>query len=152
MVLSLSTLQCLLRWPNAGQNVYKFKRFTDAHHIQHWADGGETRLDSLVLLCRHHHRLVHEGGFGLRPTHDGLLIFTRLDGRRIDAVPAQPSASETVARYNRDRGLEMDADMGRCLWQGETMDYDMAVAGLLSAAVSATENLWERQSSRPLHK
>jgi len=62
------------------------------------------------------------------------------------------SASETVARYNRDRGLEMDADTGRSLWQGETMDYDMAVEGLLSAAVSATENLWERQSSRPLHK
>lgn len=35
----------------------------DAHHIQHWADGGETRLDNLVLLCRHHHGLLHEGGY-----------------------------------------------------------------------------------------
>ena len=40
-------------------------RFVDAHHIHHWADGGETHLGNLVLLCRHHHRLVHEGGFGL---------------------------------------------------------------------------------------
>jgi hypothetical protein len=38
-------------------------RFVDAHHIEHWADGGETRLDNLVLLCRHHHRLQHEGGY-----------------------------------------------------------------------------------------
>ncbi len=34
----------------------------DAHHRVHWADGGETRLDNLVLLCRRHHRAVHEGG------------------------------------------------------------------------------------------
>ncbi|MGZ8695630.1 MAG: DUF222 domain-containing protein, partial [Gaiellaceae bacterium] len=38
-------------------------RFVDAHHIRHWAHGGETRLDNLVLLCRRHHRLVHEGGY-----------------------------------------------------------------------------------------
>jgi hypothetical protein len=31
----------------------------DAHHIQHWADGGETKLSNLVLLCRPHHRAVH---------------------------------------------------------------------------------------------
>lgn len=31
----------------------------DAHHVVHWADGGATRLDNLVLLCRHHHSVVH---------------------------------------------------------------------------------------------
>ena len=41
------------------------RRHVDAHHLQHWADGGETKLDNLVLLCRHHHRLVHEGGFSV---------------------------------------------------------------------------------------
>ncbi|HEV7680023.1 MAG TPA: DUF222 domain-containing protein [Candidatus Dormibacteraeota bacterium] len=39
--------------------------WTDAHHVRHWADGGETRLDNLVLLCRRHHRVVHEGGWRL---------------------------------------------------------------------------------------
>ena len=39
--------------------------WTDAHHIKHWADGGPTSLDNLVLLCRRHHRMVHEEGLRL---------------------------------------------------------------------------------------
>ena len=31
----------------------------DAHHLIHWADGGPTSLDNLVLLCRRHHTLTH---------------------------------------------------------------------------------------------
>jgi hypothetical protein len=38
-------------------------RYVDAHHIQHWADGGETSLDNLVTLCRFHHRQLHRGCF-----------------------------------------------------------------------------------------
>ena len=40
-------------------------RWCDAHHRKHWADGGATDLDNLVLLCRRHHRLVHEGQVSL---------------------------------------------------------------------------------------
>ena len=40
-------------------------RRCDAHHITHWADGGPTSLDNLMLLCRRHHTLVHEGGFAV---------------------------------------------------------------------------------------
>src|SRR6266849_5920520 len=40
--------------------------WTDAHHIKHWADGGPTTLDNLILLCRRHHRLVHEEGWTLQ--------------------------------------------------------------------------------------
>ena len=50
-------------------------KFVDGHHIQHWADGGETSLDNLVLLCRHHHHLVHEGGFTCAKTKDGEVLF-----------------------------------------------------------------------------
>src|SRR5690606_12962749 len=39
------------------------RRFTDAHHVRHWAEGGATSLGNCLLLCRHHHRLVHEGGW-----------------------------------------------------------------------------------------
>lgn len=40
-----------------------------AHHVRHWADGGATDLDNLVLLCGHHHRLVHHGDWSI--TMDG---------------------------------------------------------------------------------
>jgi hypothetical protein len=49
----------------------------DAHHVSHWADGGETELSNLVLLCRRHHRMVHDG-FGLEMTERGP-VFTRRD-------------------------------------------------------------------------
>jgi hypothetical protein len=45
--------------------------WTDAHHLKHWADGGETVMDNLVLLCRRHHRKVHEEGWQLGITADG---------------------------------------------------------------------------------
>ena len=45
------------RFPGCGL------RFADANHVVHWADGGATSLTNTVLLCRHHHRLVHEGGW-----------------------------------------------------------------------------------------
>lgn len=59
-------------------------RFTQAHHIRHWADGGETSLDNLVTMCHHHHRLVHEGGYGVHVV-DEAITFTRPDGRAIPA-------------------------------------------------------------------
>ena len=41
-----------------------------AHHIQHWADGGNTDLDNLVLLCDHHHRVVHHHGWDITLAKD----------------------------------------------------------------------------------
>jgi hypothetical protein len=48
--------------------------WTDGHHLVHWADGGETALENLVLLCRPHHRLVHEQGWTLRRGDDGEIV------------------------------------------------------------------------------
>ena len=55
--------QC--RFPGCGN------RRCDAHHVEHWADGGRTALDNLVLLCRRHHRAVHEEGFRVTLDDDG---------------------------------------------------------------------------------
>jgi hypothetical protein len=57
-----------------------------AHHIQHWAHGGATRKDNLVLLCRFHHRLVHEDGFTVARSRDGTFRFSTADGRRVPDV------------------------------------------------------------------
>ncbi len=58
-------------------------RYVDAHHIHHWADGGDTSLDNLTLLCTHHHTLLHEGGFSIHRDSGGGIYFRRPDGRVI---------------------------------------------------------------------
>jgi hypothetical protein len=63
-------------------------RRCDGHHIRHWADGGPTRLDNLTLLCRRHHRAVHEGGLTIDRRNDGTPVFYRLDGTRVEIAPA----------------------------------------------------------------
>jgi hypothetical protein len=58
-------------------------RFVQAHHVQHWIEGGETGVDNLVLLCSYHHRLLHEGGYRIRRDYQGEHYFVRADGRAI---------------------------------------------------------------------
>jgi len=54
-----------------GPNCTRRPAWCDAHHIQFWTDGGPTKLPNLVLLCRRHHIMVHEGGWGLRRGEHG---------------------------------------------------------------------------------
>jgi hypothetical protein len=68
------------------------QRFLEAHHVHHWADGGETRLDNLLLLCSTHHTLIHEGGFSVQRRQDGSCYFMRPDGRPVERVGAPSSA------------------------------------------------------------
>jgi hypothetical protein len=58
-------------------------RFVEAHHVDHWIDGGETTVGNLVLLCSYHHRLLHEGGYRIRRDYRGERYFVRADGRAI---------------------------------------------------------------------
>jgi len=68
-------------------------RRCDAHHITHWADGGPTSLDNLMLLCRRHHTLLHEGGVSVEREVLGGLTFVRPDGRTIEVCPRPPVRS-----------------------------------------------------------
>lgn len=71
------------RFPGCGS------RFTQAHHIHHWAEGGRTRLSNLVSLCAQHHRLMHEGGFSVRmdPNRPDRPIFSSPSGFDIPEIP-----------------------------------------------------------------
>lgn len=48
----------------------------DGHHVRHWADGGATSVDNGVLLCRHHHTLIHRSEWEVTMV-GGLPMFTR---------------------------------------------------------------------------
>ena len=64
-------------------------RFTEAHHVKHWADGGETSLGNTVLLCRRHHRAVHEGRMKLSVATDGTVVFFTRGGKMLADAPRQ---------------------------------------------------------------
>lgn len=59
----------------------------DAHHLLPWEDGGTTLLSNLVLACKHHHHLLHEGGWTLWRASDEQLYLTRPDGTPVPVVP-----------------------------------------------------------------
>ncbi|HNP37655.1 MAG TPA: DUF222 domain-containing protein, partial [Woeseiaceae bacterium] len=63
------------RFPGCGN-----RRYLHSHHIEHWSNGGETRLDNLMLLCTRHHTLVHEGGFRIERDFRNRWSFLRPDG------------------------------------------------------------------------
>jgi Domain of unknown function (DUF222)/HNH endonuclease len=70
------------------------RRFTDIHHVMHWADGGRTDLDNLVTLCSLHHRRLHEGAFTLSVGGERGFTFCAPSGARIAAPP--PRAAEAL--------------------------------------------------------
>ena len=127
------------RFPGCGQ-----RRWTDAHHIRHWADGGETSLDNLITLCRYHHRSLHreeyriERGAGGARGDGGEVIFIDARGKPMPpAIHPQfasgPAAAERVERLraeHAERGVEIDETTAVTAWQGESMDYSTAVEWL----------------------
>jgi hypothetical protein len=108
-------------------------RFVDAHHIRHWVDGGETHMENLTLVCRHHHRLLHEGGFGLRRAIDGALEFTTPDGKPIPEAPETRSRgnAQSLLDENTDNGIRITPKTPVPTWYGEKMDFDIAMLGLV---------------------
>ncbi|MES3008294.1 MAG: DUF222 domain-containing protein [Pseudomonadota bacterium] len=114
-------------------------RYVDAHHVQHWCDGGETKLDNLVLLCRHHHRLLHQEGYEIVKHGEQRFEFlTPAGGAMPTALTPQFAegedvASETLAieREHDGLGLVIDSRTAVTRWEGEKLDYDLAVGAML---------------------
>ena len=108
------------------------RRFVDAHHVDHWAHGGATKLSNLLLLCRRHHRLVHEGGFQVERRAGGPATFRRPDGRVIPAVPRNRGGdARELARRHHQEGIPVTPATAAARTAGDRLDYGMAVEGLL---------------------
>jgi len=71
------------RFPGCNRNT----RHSDAHHIKHWRDGGETDYENLVLLCSRHHHIVHQQQLDLKLLPNGQLDTTWPDGRHRTSQP-----------------------------------------------------------------
>jgi hypothetical protein len=110
------------------------QHFIDGHHIRHWADGGETSMDNLVQLCRFHHRLVHERGFGCKRLDDGKIVFTNPIGDEIARscyLPPIPIDSDVLVYLKKDlNGVEIDPQTCVSKWEGERIDWPLAVGHL----------------------
>jgi len=96
-------------------------RRCDAHHVEHWADGGVTSLDNLLRLCRRHHRAVHEGGIQVVSTADGAWVFHQPDGRLIPAAPA----AAAPAVWEEDVAIGNVASSP--VWDGTPLDMAWAI-------------------------
>ncbi|MDT8321844.1 MAG: HNH endonuclease signature motif containing protein, partial [Xanthomonadales bacterium] len=94
----------------------------------HWADGGETCMENLILLCRRHHRLVHEGGFGVKRGPGDEIRFSYPGG---DPLPASADGryrgnAVRIKMQNHENGLDIGPRTLPPRWRGEVMDYDHA--------------------------
>ena len=103
----------------------------EGHHVRHWAEGGPTTLSNLALLCRRHHRAVHEEGYHIEPQPDGALQFRRPDGQLLSAVPPPVSVPSDPVRallaQNDAQGLPLHARTTCAGWLGERLDVGWAI-------------------------
>ena len=106
------------RFPNCHQ-----RRWTEAHHIITWLDGGETSLPNLISLCRWHHTRLHQHEYHIEKTGDEVRFVSKL-GHTIDRVLiSKPHDAANVVK-------SIEADTAVPVWINEKVDYDMALEWL----------------------
>src|SRR5881296_771304 len=113
------------RFPGCGV------RFGQGHHIHHWAQGGPTIMSNLALLCRRHHRAVHEEGYQVELEPDGTLRFRRPDGRLLPDVPPPVAVLadplQALRARHETQGLRLHARTACPQWRGERLDLGWAI-------------------------
>src|SRR5262245_19029246 len=110
-------------------------RYVDAHHVRHWAHGGETKPSNLVSLCSFHHRQVHEGHIRVEALDDGAFRFMRPDGPTFDvAAPGrtQPFHWSHLPQLHCESDIHINPDTAVTRWRGERMDYSIATEILMT--------------------
>lgn len=107
------------------------RRFLDGHHLVHWAHGGETSLTNTCRLCTRHHSFVHEHGYRLEWRDGDLAFFHR--GARVFGEPPRVVGSSLGWATIRaaHAALDIDARTGECGWDGQPVQYEWVVDGLV---------------------
>ncbi|MGI9121059.1 MAG: DUF222 domain-containing protein [Acidimicrobiales bacterium] len=113
------------------------RAFVDGHHVRHWAQGGETSLANTCLLCRAHHRALHEGGYRMEAGFDGAnpWVFFRPDGTVVPATPPPLPASDPTAVVGHNAELDIGPATAIPGWYGEHLDVGLALDALFSIDV-----------------
>jgi 5-methylcytosine-specific restriction endonuclease McrA len=113
------------RFPGCGV------RFGQGHHIRHWAQGGQTTLSNLTMLCRRHHRAVHEEGYQVEREPNGELRFQRPDGHPLPDVPPPAAVAtdpvQVLYARNEAEGLHLHAHTATPGWRGERLNVAYAI-------------------------
>jgi hypothetical protein len=108
------------------------RAFTNIHHLHHRAKGGNNDLCNLLELCRHHHRLVHEGGWNVRLDNRGEVLAIRPNGNVLRAPsPAHIADPQPITDANRARGITIDPTTCIPQCHGDKLDLDHIITGLL---------------------
>ncbi len=124
---ALRTRDRSCRFPGCGAT-----RHLHAHHVVHWADGGPTDIDNLVLLCSAHHRLVHGPGWRIEHLGDGRFRFHAPDGRPLAAVPhldpAQTSPPDLTAAADPNTPIDVTALTPSAWSVDDPLDLDLIIS------------------------
>ncbi|MEX0943380.1 MAG: DUF222 domain-containing protein, partial [Pseudomonadales bacterium] len=140
MALALDIRDKGCRFPSCYQ-----QRWTESHHIQSWADGGDTSMDNLITLCRYHHTLLHDGKYRIEKCegdgddNQGVKFIGPKGEEIVRALDPQfpgtvdPKESILIAdEFHRKRGIEIDHQTADSKWDGGPMDWDFAIESMFS--------------------
>jgi hypothetical protein len=127
--------RCRCRFPGCES------RRVDLHHIQYWSNGGHTKLDNLVSLCKRHHMLVHERGYLIAAARNRTFTFYRPDGTALPPSPALPAPGGTIDSCH-DADITPDTIIPP--WYGERLDLDQAIYTCFANARTGEERQADR--------
>jgi hypothetical protein len=125
----------------------------EGHHVQHWADGGETKLGNILHACKRHHRCLHEEGFRVELLPNGEARFFNPYGYEIPHVPAPPRvAAETprgplapITDHLERHRILIGPWTGCSSWDGKPVDYQWALDTMWRPRASGEESEGERK-------
>ena len=121
--------------------------------IEHWVDGGETSLRNVLLLCKRHHRAVHEGGVRVCIDLNQQVVFFTPRGKAIfDAPPVSDlsmagNSTESAVGLGRDGGWDAGLDLGSDA--GQNGERDLAAPPQLRPYHLEGASRWQRDGEIP---